>query len=191
MSATRAAAPLIALTIVLFLGLSSASAEWAADVDFTDAVHINFNEYIHVTVTNKGAGDMTIRSVALTINWPGMPTYYSVFTGSEVIPAGGTKEFVSEQTRMPVEAEGTYSAFVTIMAVGADGQAVQKQFYGTIDATKFSISAFGIPEEVFVPIVVTVVPILVILIIFRLERAPRWPFVQAVPRFGGHRSRRT
>jgi hypothetical protein len=58
-----------------------------------------------------------------------------------------------------------------------------------MDATRFSISAFGIPEEVFVPALVTTVPVLVTLFIFRLERSPDWPYLQAVPRFG-HRNRR-
>lgn len=190
MSATRAAVTLAVLAIVLSLALGTASADWSAEVDFTEDVHVNFNEYIHVTIKNTGARDMTVRSIALTISWPGMPTLYEVFTGSELVPAGETREFVSDQTRMPDESEGTYPCTVTIVAAGADGQAVQKQFYGTMDASRFSVSAFGIPEEVFVPAVVTIVPILVTLLIFRLERSSKWPFVQAVPRFG-HRSRRT
>lgn len=189
MSATRAAMALTVLAIVLSLGLSTVGADWSVDVDFTTDVHVNFNEYIHVTVRNNGTTDLTVRSIGLTINWPGMPTYYEVFTGSEVIPAGETKEFVSEQIRMPDEAEGTYPCFVTIRAAATDGVLLEKQFFGTMDATRFSISAFGIPEEVFVPALVTTVPVLVTLFIFRLERSPDWPYLQAVPRFG-HRNRR-
>lgn len=189
MSAKSAAVTLAALMIVLSLGLGTASADWSADAEFSGEVHVNFNEYLRVTVENTGSRDMTVQLVALLISWPGTPTWYEVFSGSEVVHAGETREFVSEQTRMPDEAEGTYPYTVYISAVGADGQAAQKQFYGTVEATRFTISAFGIPEEVFVPAMVTIVPILVTLLIFRLERSPKWPFVQAVPRLG-HRSRR-
>ena len=189
MSATRAIAMFAVLATALTLGMTTASADWSAEVDFTNDVHVNFNEYLRVTIENTGARDMTVRSIALTISWPGMPTYYEVFTGSEVVPAGESREFVSEQTRMPEESEGTYPCYVTIVAAGGDGQPVQKQFFGTVDATRFTISALGIPEGVFVPALVTVVPIIVSLLIFRLERSPKWPFLQAVPRFG-QRSRR-
>lgn len=189
MSAIRVAASLLILTLAMTITLGAVGADWSAEVNFTGDVHINFNERIHVTVRNTGAGDMTVRSIALTIGWPGAPTWYEVFTGSETIPAGGSREFVSEQLRMPDEAEGTYPSFVTIVAAGADGQAAQKQFPATIDATRFTISAFGVPEEVFVPFLMTVVPITVTLVVFRLERSREWPFLRAVPRFG-HRSRR-
>jgi hypothetical protein len=189
MTAIRVAAPLLALSLAATIALGTAGADWSAEVNFTGDVHVNFNERIHVTVRNTGAGDMIVRSIALTINWPGTPTWYEVFAGSETVSAGETKEFVSEQLRMPDEAEGTYPSFVTVVAAGADGRDVQKQFPATIDATRFTISAFGVPEEVFVPFMVTVVPMAVTLLFFRLERSGEWPFLQAVPRFG-QRSRR-
>jgi hypothetical protein len=190
MSATRVAMALTALAILLSLSLGTASADWSVDVDFTTEVHVNFNEHIQVTVKNTGSGDLTVRSVALTINWPGLAAYYEVFTGSEVIHAGETKEFVSQQQRMPDESVGTFPCFVTMRAAGTDGVLLEKQFFGTVDATKYSVSAFGIPEEVFVPAMVTIVPMTITLLIFRLKRSSEWPFVQAVPRFG-QRSRRT
>lgn len=189
MSLTRAAVTFTVLAILLTLGLGSVSADWSAEVDFTEKLHVNFNEHIHVIIENTGNTDMTVRSITLTINWPGWPTLYEIFTGSEVIPAGSATEFVGPQTRMPDEAEGNYSCYLTIMAAGADGAPVQKQFFGTMEATRFTVSAFGIPEEIFVPAVVTLVPIMITLVIFRLERSHSWPYVQAVPRFG-HRSRR-
>ncbi len=189
MSATRAAMAFTVLAVLLTLGMSTASADWSVGVDFTTEVHVNFNEHIHVTVRNTDPRDLTVRSIGITINWPGTPTYYEVFTGSVVIPAGETKEFVSEQIRMPDESEGTYPCFVTIRAASTDGVLLEKQFFGTMDATRFTISAFGIPEDIFVPAVVTLVPVLMTLLLFRLKRSPEWPFVQAVPRFD-HPSRR-
>gem|GEM_PF-1123013 len=189
MSAKSAAVTLAALIIMLSLGLGTASADWSAEAEFSGEVHVNFNEYLRVTIENTGTTDMSVQLVALLISWPGMQTWYEVYSGSEVVHAGETREFVSPQTRMPDEVEGTYPYTIYVNAAGADGQAVQKQFYGTVKASKFTVSAFGIPEEIFVPAMVTLVPIMVTLIIFRLERSPKWPFVQAVPRFG-HRSRR-
>jgi hypothetical protein len=189
MSATRAAITFAILATVLTLGVTAASADWSGEAEFSDEVHVNFNEYLRVTIENSGARDMTVHTVAVLISWPGTPTWSEVFSGSEVVSAGQSLEFVSEQTRMPDEAEGTYPYTVYIDAVGADGQAVQKQFYGTVDATRFTISAFGVPEEIFVPAMVTIVPVLATLLIFRLERSKEWPYLQAVPRFG-HRSRR-
>ncbi|MBI0584688.1 MAG: hypothetical protein ISF22_10765 [Methanomassiliicoccus sp.] len=191
MSATRGVLTFAILAIVSLTLAGSATADWSGSASFEGPVHINFDEDLRVTVTNTGGQNMVVNWVAVTIVWPGTPTYYRVFDGAATIAPGETREFVSAPERMPSEVEGTYPYTVYVLASGPDGSVVEKRFTGTVEASKYSISAFGVPEIIFVPAMLTILPILATLLIFRLERAPGWPFFRAVPRFGGHRSRRT
>lgn len=191
MSASRLV-PLLLLLFVILAALPAVSGEWAgnAAVD-TTTVRINFSERLAVTVTNSGPAPLEIVSVALTIDWDNMPTLYKVFEGSAILPPGGSREFVSPSTRMPNVVPGTYHCFAGVVAKGADDVAVEHRYSDVITADRFSINALGVPEYVLAPLVLTAASSIVTLFIFRWQRTDRWPFLTAVPRWGGQRSRRS
>ncbi len=184
--------PLVLLLFILLAALPAVSGEWAgnAAVD-TMTVRINFSERLAVTVTNSGPAPLEVLSVALTINWDNMPTLYKVFEGSAVLAPGGSREFVSPSTRMPNVVPGTYHCFAGVVAKGADGVAVEHRYSDVITADRFSINALGVPEYILAPLIITAIPAIVTLIIFRWQRTDRWPFLTAVPRWGDQRSRRS
>jgi hypothetical protein len=180
------------LLIIILAALPVASGEWTGSADVgTATVHINFTERLTVTVTNTGPSSIEVVSIAVTIDWESMPTLYKVFEGSAILPPGGTREFVSPSTRMPNVALGTYHCFTGVVAKGADGLAVEHRYSDVITADRFSLSVLGMPEHILVPLILTALSSLVTLLLFRLERTDRWPFLTAVPRWGGQRSRRS
>jgi hypothetical protein len=191
MSASRLV-PLLLLLLILLAGLPAVSGEWAGEaVVDTTVVRINFSERLSVTVTNTGPAPLEVVSVALTIDWDNNPTLYRIFEGSAVLPSGGSREFVSPSTRMPDVVPGTYQCFAGVVAKGTDGVAVEHRYPATITADQFSINVLGLPEYVLFPLLLTAISSFLTLVLFRWQRADRWPFLSAVPRWGDQRSRRS
>ncbi len=191
----RALRTLLALAILGIMALSatgSADAAWSGYAEsITEVVHPNFLERLEVEVHNNGTASMEVTSITYSIRWSGSTVLYEVFSGSTVVEAGGSQEFVSPAVRMPDEVLGEYRYTIAVTAIGADGQAQERKFTGTISVQPFSLSFLGIPEAVLVPSALGLTAVLSTLAFFKIERTAKWPFLRAEPRLSFHRSRRT
>jgi hypothetical protein len=192
MRAVRTLLVLSVLAVIASSTMGSVDAAWSGDaVSGTEDVYPNFLERLRVVVHNNGTVPMEVTSITYSIRWSGSTVLYNVFSGSAMVEAGGSKEFVSPAVRMPDEVAGEYRYTIAVKAVGADGQVQERKFTGTISVIPFSLSFFGIPEAVFVPSALALFAVISTLIFFRLERTSKWPFLRTEPRFKFHRSRRT
>jgi hypothetical protein len=167
-------------------------ATWSGDAGSSpEIVHSNFLERLKVEVHNNGTAAMEVRSITYSIMWSGSTVLYEVFTGSAMVEAGGAQEFVGQAVRMPDEVEGDYRYTIAVLAVGADGQAQERKFTGTISLQPFSLSFMGIPEAILVPSALGLFAVLSTLAFFMIKRTATWPFLRSEPRLSFHRSRRT
>lgn len=183
---------LAVLTIMTFSAMGAAEAAWSGDaVSTTDVVHPNFMERLRVEVHNNGTAPMEVASVTFSIRWSGSTVLYEVFSGSAIVEASGSKEFVSPAVRMPDEVTGDYRYTIAVKAIGGDGQVQERKFTGTIAVQPFSLSFLGIPEAVFVPSALGLFAVLSTMVFFKFERTASWPFLRAEARLKFHRSRRT
>jgi len=188
----RALYVLIIGLLVALAALPAASAEWSGNADIeTASVNINFSERLIVEVTNEGAAPIDVLSVTVTINWDGMPTLYEVFEGTATLAPEESRQFVSPPTRIPNVDVRDYTCFAGVTARGPDGVAVEHRFPSSIAAQDFTFSVAGIPEELLVPAIYTALIMGVTASLFRWKRSPRWPFVEAMPRWTDQVSRRT